>query len=234
MRLNQATLDLVKKWEGFKPDAYLCPAGVWTIGYGTTSRADVGLSVSKGMRITEAEAEYYLQKGLEKFAEQIRPHIIAPINANEFGAFVSLAYNIGPRAFIGSSALRHFNAGDLEKAAASIKLWNKATIDGKRQVLRGLVNRREEEVALFSTPIPPKLFEPAEVESKKERSSVAQSTTMQAAAVQVASGAGTALGAIGLLDGTAQIVAMLIGAVVVLAALWIMRERLRRWAEGDR
>ena len=153
MIINQATIDLVKKWEGFKPEAYLCPANVWTIGYGTTSRAGIGVNVTRGMRTTPAEAEQWLRMGLEKFAAQIRPAITAPINENEFGAFLSLAYNIGPSGFRGSSALRHFNAGDKTKAAAAIKLWNKATVNGKRQVLRGLVNRREDEVRLFQTPV---------------------------------------------------------------------------------
>jgi lysozyme len=153
MKVNQATVDLVKKWEGFKAEAYLCPANVWTIGYGTTSRAGIGVTVTRGMRTTQQEAEKWLRMGLEKFAAQIRPAITAPINENQFGAFVSLAYNIGPAAFRGSSALRHFNAGDTAKAADAIKLWNKATINGKRQVLRGLVNRREDEVALFNRPV---------------------------------------------------------------------------------
>jgi len=229
MKINQATINLVKKWEGFKAEAYLCPANVWTIGYGTTTRAGVGLTVAKGMRITEAEAEHYLQQGLNKFAEQIRSHITAEINENEFGAFVSLAYNIGPSAFIKSSALRHFNAGDKARAAESIKLWNKATINGKRQVLKGLVNRREDEVALFNTPV-----SVVEQPAPQGRTSVAQSTTIQAAGVQILSGAGTAAGAISMLDGTAQIVAIGLGALIVIAALWIMRERLRRWASGDR
>jgi len=151
--VNKATIDLVKKWEGFKAEAYLCPANVWTIGYGTTSRAGVGLTVKKGMTITQAEAEYYLEKGLNLFAEKIRPHILVPINNNEFGAFVSLAYNIGPSAFTLSSALRHFNMGNKEKAAASIKLWNKARVKGELRVMQGLVNRREEEVRLFQTPV---------------------------------------------------------------------------------
>ena len=153
MKINQATVDLVKRWEGFKAEAYLCPASVWTIGYGTTSRAGIGVTVTRGMRTTEAQAEQWLRMGLEKFAAQIRPAITAPINENEFGAFVSLAYNIGPSAFRGSSALRHFNAGDKASAAAAIKLWDKATINGKPQVLRGLVNRREDEVMLFQTPV---------------------------------------------------------------------------------
>lgn len=151
--INQATIELVKKWEGFKPDAYLCPAGKWTIGYGITASAGIGVSPKSGDRVTKEEAERHLQLALEKFASQIRPSITAPINENEFGAFLSLAYNIGPGAFRGSSALRHFNAGDKAKAAEAIKLWNKATVNGKRQVLRGLVSRREEEVRLFQTPV---------------------------------------------------------------------------------
>lgn len=67
-----------------------------------------------------------------------------------------------------------------------------------------------------------------------DRTSVAQSTTVQASAVQIASGAGAGVAAIGALDGTAQIVAMACAAVVILAAMWIMRERIRKWGEGDR
>ena len=154
MKINQATVDLVKKWEGFKPKAYICPAGVLTVGYGTTNRAGLpGVRITPETFVSEAQAAEWLRLGLEKFGAQIRPAITAPINENEFGAFVSLAYNIGPKAFKGSSALRHFNAGDKSKAAAAIMLWNKATVNGKRQVLRGLVDRREDEVALFLRPV---------------------------------------------------------------------------------
>lgn len=67
-----------------------------------------------------------------------------------------------------------------------------------------------------------------------ERTSAAQSTTVQASVVQVASGAGAGLAAIGALDGKAQIIALIFAAVVIAAGAWIMRERLRKWAEGDR
>ena len=147
--INQAGIDLVKKWEGFRAEAYRDAVGVWTIGYGTTAMAGVGIDPKPGMRITEEQAEEYLRKAVDKFAAQIRPAITAPINENEFAAFVSLAYNIGPGAFRKSSALRHFNAGDKAKAADSILLFNKA--GGK--VLRGLVNRRQEERALFLAPV---------------------------------------------------------------------------------
>ena len=146
--INQAGVDLIKKWEGFKAEAYRDAVGVLTIGYGTTAMAGVGIDPKPGMRITEAQAEEYLRRGIDKFAREIRPAITAPINENEFAAFVSLAYNIGPGAFRKSSALRHFNQGNKAKAADAILLWNKA--GGK--VLRGLVNRRNEERALFLTP----------------------------------------------------------------------------------
>jgi peptidoglycan LD-endopeptidase CwlK len=66
------------------------------------------------------------------------------------------------------------------------------------------------------------------------RVSAIESTTLQASAVQIASGAGAGIAAIGALDGTAQIVVIGLVGLMVLAAVWIMRERLKKWAEGDR
>jgi peptidoglycan LD-endopeptidase CwlK len=66
------------------------------------------------------------------------------------------------------------------------------------------------------------------------RTSVAQSTTVQASAVQIASGAGAAVAALGSLDGNAQIVALAFAGTVVAAGAWIMRERIRKWADGVR
>lgn len=149
MKVNKAAMDLIKEFEGLRLEAYQDSVGVWTIGYGTTARAGVGISPRPGMVITEAEASHYLEKAVSKFADSIRSAITAPINENEFGAFVSLAYNIGPGAFKRSSSLRHFNNGDKARAAQNILLWNKA--GGK--VLRGLVRRREAEKALFEKPV---------------------------------------------------------------------------------
>ena len=221
MNVNQAAVDLVKEFEGFRADAYKDAVGVLTIGYGTTAMAGVGIKPALGMKISKSDAEAYLQAALDKFANQIAPAITAPINENEFGAFVSLAYNIGPGAFKKSSALRLFNAGDKEGAAKAILMWNKA--GGK--VLKGLTRRREAERKLFLTPVD------GEFEG---RTSPAQSTTVRASAVQMASGAGAGIAAVGALDGTAQIIALAFAGVVILAALWIMRERLRKWANGVR
>jgi lysozyme len=148
MRVNAAALDLIKEFEGLRLDAYQDSVGVWTIGYGTTAAAGLGIEPRAGQRITQAEAEWYLQKGVNKFADSIFPYFNAPLNQNQFGACVSLAYNIGPGAFKKSSVLRHINAGNMEKAADSFLLWNKA--GGVK--LKGLVRRRAAERALFLTP----------------------------------------------------------------------------------
>ena len=96
-----------------------------------------------------ARQRKYLRRGMEKFADQIRPAITREINDNEFSAFLSLAYNIGPSAFKKSTALRRFNAGNKIGAADAILWFNKA--GGK--TLRGLTNRRNDERALFLHPV---------------------------------------------------------------------------------
>lgn len=143
--INAATVNLVKEFEGLRLQAYQDSVGVWTIGYGTTAAAGVGIAPKAGMKITEADAEHYLRAGLEKFAAQVAPLIKVPVTGNEFGACLSLAYNIGPGAFARSSVLRKLNAGDKAGAAKAFALWNKA--GGK--VLAGLTRRRAAEAALF-------------------------------------------------------------------------------------
>ena len=233
MNINKACVDLVKEYEGFEATAYKCPAGVWTIGYGTTAEAGVGIVPIEGMTITKAKAEGYLHATMDKFANAISMGITAPINENEFGAFVSLAYNIGPGAFSKSSALRYFNAGNKAKAADAILLWNKAD----KKVSNGLVRRRAAERALFLTPVgavTQTATRDTRVVPDVPRESAAQSTTVQASAVQIVSGAGAGVAAVGALDGHAQIVALVFAGIIVLSALWIMRQRLISWAEGDR
>jgi len=147
--VNQATLDLIKRFEGCKLVAYQDIVGIWTIGYGTTAMAGLGIEPASGMTITQERAEDLLRQGIDKFAATVDAMITANVNTNEFGACVSLAYNIGPTAFAKSTVLRELNAGNHEKAAAAFKMWNKAG----GEVVKGLVNRRNAEVTLFLTPV---------------------------------------------------------------------------------
>ena len=147
--VNRETLDLIKQFEGCKLTAYQCSAGVWTIGVGTTAAADVGIKPAKGMTITQDRAEDLLRQGIDKFAATVDALITANVNSNEFGACVSLAYNIGPTAFAKSTVLRELNAGHKDKSAAAFRMWNRAG----GEVIQGLVNRREAEIKLFLTPV---------------------------------------------------------------------------------
>lgn len=146
--INDAGLKLIKEFEGFEATAYRDIVGVWTIGYGTTAAAGVGIAPYAGLTISEAEATRYLLLGVEKFATHIRPLLKRTPTENQWAAMLSLAYNIGPGAFAKSSVLRFFNAGDTASAANAFAMWNKA--GGK--VVNGLVRRRAAEKALFLTP----------------------------------------------------------------------------------
>lgn len=152
MRLPEAAIELVKQYEGLKLRAYLCPAGVPTIGYGhtkTVSRADV----ERGKTISEAIAEGLLAQDLSEAAEGVRRLCTTPPNENELGAMASLVFNIGIGNFRTSSVLRLHNSDNALGAAKAFLLWNKATIDGKLTVLPGLVKRRTEESMLYLKPV---------------------------------------------------------------------------------
>jgi lysozyme len=227
MNINQATIDLVKEFEGLELKAYRDPVGVLTIGYGYTNHAGYGPGVKVGDVWTEAMAEEMLITGLRKFADQIIPHFTRKPTENQFGAMLSLAYNIGPGAFRKSTCLRRFNAGDIKGAAEALTWFNKA---GGR-VLRGLVRRREAERALFLSGSAAPVNTGSDVRPDPEKT-VGTSTTMRAAAGQVVTAVGGSAASVGMLDDTAQIVALILFACIAAMALWIMRERLKKLVGG--
>lgn len=161
--INSEALRLIKEFEGFEAEAYKDPVGIVTIGYGSTAAAGVGISPKMGDKITEAQATDYLKRAVDKFAAQIMPKITRTPTGNQFGAMVSLAYNIGPGAFIKSTVLRRFNAGDIQGAADAFLMWNKA--GGK--VLAGLTRRRKAERELFLTPDNAEKLMPTSVDVKQ-------------------------------------------------------------------
>lgn len=142
MRVSQKGIDLIKKFEGLRLIAYVCPAGVLTIGYGHT-----GSDVKPGMKITEEEAERLLWKDTESAQQTVSSFVTAKINQNEYDALVSFTFNIGPTAFVNSTLLRLLNKGaDRKVVAAEFGRWVKA---GSDTPVPGLVRRREEEKKLF-------------------------------------------------------------------------------------
>lgn len=142
-QVNEAGRRLVAEFEGCRLDAYICPAGVPTIGYGRTE------GVKMGDTITQEEADRFLQADLNSFAAQVEPLVPSTTTDNEFAAMTSLAFNIGVGGFRGSSVLRLHNVGQRLAAANAFLLWNKAKVGGQLQPLAGLTRRREAEKALY-------------------------------------------------------------------------------------
>lgn len=144
-KTNQAGIDLIKEFEGFRHNAYKCPAGVWTIGYGHTSAAGKP-KVVRGMKISKVEGEEILRDDLIKYENAVTKALAGvEVTANQFAALTSLCYNIGHGALAKSSVIRGIRMGNIQYAADRFRAFNK----GGGRVLKGLVRRREAERALF-------------------------------------------------------------------------------------
>lgn len=128
-----------ERLESFRGVAYLCPAGVWTLGFGDTD------GVKQGDTTTLPEARARLRARLLKRGEVVDARVLVPLTAPQMAALVLLSDNIGNDAFRKSTLLRKLNAGDYAGAAKEFDRW----VRGGGRVLPGLVKRRAEERRLF-------------------------------------------------------------------------------------
>jgi lysozyme len=128
---------------------YLCPANVPTIGYGnisTVTRADVGRKT-----ITEREADAIFDADLfVKTAALDRVLQGITLNDEQYGAILSLVFNIGIGNFAKSTVFKKLKAGKFKDVPAAMRMWNKGKVNGKLTVLPGLVSRRTREAELFA------------------------------------------------------------------------------------
>lgn len=139
MKIPDVAIDLIKRHESCRLTAYRDTGGVLTIGWGTT------LGVTPGLTITQAQADEWFARDLEWFATGVQRLVKVPITSNQFGALVSLAYNIGLGAFAKSTLLRWLNAGNYGHARDEFARW----VNDGGQRLAGLVKRRAAEVELW-------------------------------------------------------------------------------------
>ena len=138
MRLNKAGIDLMHDFEGCRLEAYLCPASVPTIGYGSTYYED-GRPVKLGDAITQDRADQLFEAIAEDFAKRVRSLLKLGLNENQFSALVSFTYNVGVANLKKSTLLKKVNINPLDSTIEDEFLkWNKA--GGK--VLAGLTRRR--------------------------------------------------------------------------------------------
>jgi lysozyme len=150
LSLSRAGANLVKHFESCLhprgPDrfqAYLCPAGVWTIGWGTTT--ENGHKIKSGMIWSQRQCDAAFLNDMKHFENDVRRLVKVDLTQWQFDACVSFTYNVGAGAFGGSTLLKKINAKDFEAAALEFHKWNK----GGGKVLAGLVRRRASESLLF-------------------------------------------------------------------------------------
>ena len=138
MKISDKGLALIQKYEECRLTAYLCPAGVLTIGYGHT-----GKDVKPGMIITKTRALELLKKDFSKFEKAVLKYdSIYKWNQNQFDALVSFAFNIGSIDQLTSNGKR-----TISEISSKIPAYNKA--NGK--VLSGLTKRRLDQKNLFDS-----------------------------------------------------------------------------------
>lgn len=135
--------NLIEHFEGFAVQAYRCPAGVWTIGYGRTEVVKEGDTTDRdkeeGWLISRI---CLLQSEIVKYCRPVE------LNDNQLLALISFVYNVGLGAFQKSTLLKRIKAGD-PQASDEFRKW----VKGGGKVLPGLVKRREEERVIFDSKI---------------------------------------------------------------------------------
>ena len=169
MKLSPAGEALMHKFEGFRNRPYLCPAHIWTIGYGhVLYQEQIRLPMVRPPGKTKEDipmirSEYPLKPednrvwskeeinelfrvdvgDFERGVLRLVPGVVG--RQGSFDALVSFAYNAGLGNLQRSQIRMRANRGDWEGAAESFRQWTK----GGGKVLPGLVRRREAEIALF-------------------------------------------------------------------------------------
>jgi len=236
MQTSQRGIELIKEFEGLRLKAYLCPAKVWTIGYGHTTAAGPPI-VQPGMSITSKQAEEILRSDLGKYEAGVLKLVKVPLTQGQFDALVSFAYNCGRGALGRSTLLKRVNAGRFDAVPAELMKWTKA---GGRE-LAGLVRRRRAEAALWravdeATPVDPDEAG-AVPELPKPSKTMAASRDVNAALAAGGAAAITAIGEASSHVGTLSdalgrpAVFVLIAIALACAAIWYWR-RQRLQEEG--
>lgn len=148
-RIDQAGIDLIKEFESFMAAPYLCPAGVPTIGYGTT-RYYNGVKVSMSdLPITEEKAVEYLMNDVHYFELAVDVMATDKITQNQLNALVSFAYNLGAASLKGSALLRKVNE---DPSDITIRDEFEKWVNAGGKKLNGLVRRRATEAELYFKP----------------------------------------------------------------------------------
>lgn len=140
-RTNDRGIGLIKSFESFSPQSYICPAGKPTIGYGHV----IGPGENFAEPISEKEASRILAADVRKAERSVLWLVDVPLTDNQFSALASFVFNVGAQAFRTSTMRQYLNQGAFSRAAAEFDRW----VYANKKKLSGLVRRRAAEKALF-------------------------------------------------------------------------------------
>ena len=140
--LNENSLSLIKKFEGFRDKVYICPAGHKTIGYGHLIRFNEKLE-----QIDEIQASNLLEEDLNTSKLAVFRNIKIELNDNEFGALVSFCFNLGAGILQRSTLRQKVNNNEHDMAALEFLKY----IYANGIILKGLKIRRHMESLLYKT-----------------------------------------------------------------------------------
>ena len=134
--LSATSLAALLAYEGYREKAYIpVPGDVPTIGFGTTE------GVKLGDKTDPVKAVSMILRDVQKFEGALKQCVKVPLSQNEYDAYLSLSYNIGPTAFCGSTLVKRLNLHDYDGACEQILRWDKF----KGRPLAGLTKRRRAE-----------------------------------------------------------------------------------------
>ncbi len=138
---SQQGLELTKRFEGLRREAYKDAGGIWTIGYGHTGR-----EVHAGVEWTVEQAEEALRSDIAGSVAFVNKVVRQPLQQCQFDALVDFCFNCGAGNLESSTLLRKVNAGDMQGAADEFGLW---VHDADGEPLPGLIARRKAEAQRF-------------------------------------------------------------------------------------
>lgn len=142
-RITQEGLDLIKRFEGFSPTIYICPAGYPTIGYGHVVLDEEKDRFANG--IDQELGEELLRRDAQVAERAILRLITVPLTDGQFDALVSFTFNLGSGALQRSTLRRKVNREEHSEVPAQLMRWIWA---GGRK-LKGLQRRRSAEAELY-------------------------------------------------------------------------------------
>lgn len=145
-KISHEGISLIKEYEGFRSKPYLCPAGVPTIGYGSTYYKDGTKVKLTDPSINENDATDLLMSTLLRYENAVDKLCTDNLTQNQFDALVSFTYNLGENNLRSSTLLKKVNA-DSNDPSISTEFSKWVYADGK--VLEGLVKRRRAEAKLY-------------------------------------------------------------------------------------